>query len=183
MSVPRAGGVALLLSIAAFAQDLAVTDLYGKQVSIPLGKANITVVVFVSTICPVSNTYNLRMNELYRDYAAKGVTFAFINANQNESDAEVEEHARRVGFAFPVYRDSNSVVADRFGAQYTPEAFVIDGAGVVRYRGRIDDAQNPARVQQKSLRVAIERVMVGGDVPEPETKAFGCTIKRARKTS
>jgi alkyl hydroperoxide reductase subunit AhpC len=144
---------------------------------------DVTVVVFISTVCPVSNSYNLRMKELYRVYAPKGVKFEFLNANQNESPAEVEDHARRVGFPFPVMRDANNAMADRLGAEYTPESFVIDREGVVRYRGRIDDAQNPARVRQSSLRLAIDAVLAGRDAPTPETKAFGCTIKRVRKAS
>jgi hypothetical protein len=144
---------------------------------------NITVVVFISTVCPVSNSYNLRMKEIYRDYAPKGVQFEFLNANQNESQAEVEDHARSVGFPFAVSKDANNVMADRLGAEYTPEAFVIDREGMVRYHGRIDDAQNPARVRQNSLRLAIDAVLAGREVPAPETKAFGCTIKRVRKAS
>jgi hypothetical protein len=144
---------------------------------------DITVVVFISTVCPVSNSYNLRMKELYRDYAPKGVKFEFLNANQNESQAEVEDHARLVGFPFPVSKDANNVMADRLGADYTPESFVLDREGAIRYHGRIDDAQNPARVRHNSLRLAIDAVLAGGEVPQPETKAFGCTIKRVRKAS
>jgi alkyl hydroperoxide reductase subunit AhpC len=144
---------------------------------------DVTVVVFISTVCPVSNSYNLRMKELYRDYAPKGVKFQFLNANQNESPVEVEDHARSVGFPFPVSKDANNVMADRLGAEYTPESFVIDREGVVRYHGRIDDAQNPARVRQNSLRQAIDAVLAGRVVPAPETKGFGCTIKRVRKAS
>jgi hypothetical protein len=144
---------------------------------------DVTVVVFISTVCPVSNSYNLRMKELYRDYAPKGVKFEFLNANRNESQEEAQDHARRVGFPFPVSKDANNVMADRLGAEYTPESFVIDREGVVRYRGRIDDAQNPARVRQNSLRLAIDAVLAGRDVPAPETKSFGCTIKRVRKAS
>jgi thiol-disulfide isomerase/thioredoxin len=144
---------------------------------------DVTVVVFISTICPVSNSYNLRIKQLYQDYAPKGVKFEFLNANQNESPAEVEDHARSVGFPFPVSKDENNVRADRLGAEYTPESFVIDRAGAIRYHGRIDDAQNPARVRQNSLRLAIDAVLAGSDVPAPETKAFGCTIKRVRKPS
>ena len=144
---------------------------------------DVTVVVFISTVCPVSNSYNLRMKELYRDYAPKGVKFEFLNANRNESQEAAQDHARRVGFPFTVSKDANNVMADRLGAEYTPESFVIDREGVVRYRGRIDDAQNPARVRQNSLRLAIDAVLAGRDVPAPETKAFGCTIKRVRKAS
>src|SRR3981081_3193709 len=62
---------------------------------------DIRVVVFISTICPMSNSYNLRMKNLYRDYAPKGVKFEFLNANQNETPAEGEDHARRGGVATP----------------------------------------------------------------------------------
>ena len=144
---------------------------------------DVTVVVFISTVCPVSNSYNLRMKEIYQDYAPKGVKFEFLNANQNESQMDVEDHARSVGFPFPVSKDTNNAMADRLGADYTPESFVIDREGVVRYHGRIDDAQNPARVRQSSLRLAIDAVLAGGKVPKPETKAFGCVIKRVRKPS
>ncbi len=178
-------GLALLSSVAAWGQDfnLTLTGPHGAQVSIAAGKGDVTVVLFISTICPVSNNYNTRMNGLYRDYSAKGVKFVFVNANQNESAAQVEEHARRAGFEFPVYRDVGNRVADRLGAQYTPETFVIGPDGAIRYHGRIDDAQNQARVQQNSLRLAIDAVLAGGEVATPATKAFGCTIKRARRTS
>jgi alkyl hydroperoxide reductase subunit AhpC len=144
---------------------------------------DVTVVVFISTVCPVSNSYNLRLKDLYRDYTPMGVKFQFLNANQNESPQEVEDHARSVGFPFPVMKDDNNVTANRLGAEYTPESFVIDREGVVRYHGRIDDAQNPARVRHNSLRLAIDAVLAGREVPEPETKAFGCTIKRIRRAS
>jgi len=165
------------------AAEFSLTDSRGSAVSVAPGHGEVTVVMFISAVCPVSNDYNVRINDLYRDYTAKGVKFVFINANQNERQAQVEDHARRAGYPFPVYRDPNNLVADRFGAQSTPETFVIDGAGIVRYHGRIDDAQNPARVKEQSLRLAIDAVQVGGDVAAPETKAFGCTIKRARKTT
>ena len=175
----------LYFAIAALGQvgDFTLADLHGGTVSISPGKGEVTVVMFISAVCPVSNSYNIRMNDLYRDYSAKGVRFVFINANQNEKPAEVEEHARRAHFPFAVYADSGNSVADRFGAQSTPEAFVIAGDGAIRYHGRIDDSQNPARVQHHSLRLAIDAVLAGREVGAPETKAFGCTIKRARKPS
>src|SRR6266436_3906925 len=75
-----------------------LTDLKGAPVAVSPGQGDVTVVLFISVICPVSNNYNTRMNDLYRDEAPKGVKFVFINANQNEKPAEVEDHARRAGF-------------------------------------------------------------------------------------
>jgi peroxiredoxin len=189
----RAGfGLAVLWSAAAFGQEVhpgakaaefQLTDPHGATAAFDPAQGKATVVMFISAVCPVSNDYLIRINDLYRDYTSQGVRFLIINSNQNEKQAQVDDHARRAGFQFPVYRDPNNVVADRFGAQSTPETFLIDGAGVLRYHGRIDDAQNSARVKQPSLRLAIDAVLEGREVAVPETKAFGCTIKRARKTT
>ena len=141
----------------------------------------VTVVTFLSTVCPVTNSYNARVNDLYRDYTAKGVKFVFLNSNQNEPPAAVQEHARSVGYAFPVMKDVGQALADRFGAQYTPEVFLLGRAGGVLYHGRIDDAENPARIKHNSLRLALDAVLEGRAVAMPEAKGFGCTIKRAQR--
>jgi len=75
------------------------------------------------------------------------------------------------------------VTADRFGATVTPEAFVIDSAGVVRYHGSIDDSQNERRVGTQRLRSALDAVLAGRPPAQAETKAFGCSIKRVPKAS
>ena len=167
MKVHLACGLGFLMSWAACAQEIKTGE--------------VTVVTFISTICPVSNGYNARMKDLYRDYAGKGVKFVFLNSNQNESAAAIQDHARQAGFEFPVHKDGGNVLADRFGAQYTPESFLLDPTGKIRYHGRIDDAQNPARVRQNSLRLALDAVLSGGEVATGETKAFGCTIKREQR--
>jgi len=163
--------------------DLHVQDLDGKPVAFSTLRGPVTVLMFLSTQCPVSNGYNQRMIALFNEYSPKSVKFVFLNANQNESPAEVASHAKRVGFPFPVYKDANNVVADRFGAQVTPEALVIDQSGVVQYHGAIDDSQNEARIRTRGLRMALDAVLAGKPVEVSQTKAFGCTIKRVRKNT
>jgi peroxiredoxin len=107
------------------------------------------------------------------------VKFIFLNANRTEPAPQVAEHAKE-HFAFPVYKDENNVVADRFGASVTPEAYVIDSGGIVRYHGSIDDSQEVSRVQEQRLRNALDAVLSGKNVDRAETKAFGCTIKRMK---
>ena len=163
--------------------DFQIRDLDGKAVSFSSLKGPVTVVTFIATQCPVSNSYNQRMIDLYKDYTPKNVKFIFVNANRSEPASEVREHAKRVGFSFPVYKDPDNVVADRFDAQVTPESYVIDGAGILRYHGSIDDDMNVARVHAQRLRMALDAVLAGKPIPAAETKAFGCTIKRVRKVS
>ena len=140
-------------------------------------------VTFIATECPVSNSYNQRMIDVYKDYSSKNVKFIFVNANRSEPASEVRDHARRVGFPFAVYKDPGNQVADRFDAQVTPESYVIDGSGVIRYHGSIDDSMNESRVHNRALREALDALLAGRPVPRTETKAFGCTIKRVYKAS
>ena len=158
--------------------DFRVLDLEGTPHSFSSLKGDTTAVIFIATRCPVSNAYNQRMEALYNDYSAKGVHFVFVNANFNEPAREVADHAKQVGFTFPVYKDSGNV-AELFNAQVTPETYVIDKQGVIRYHGAIDDSQNEARIHKQGLRAALDSVLTGKDVTVAETKAFGCTVKRA----
>jgi peroxiredoxin len=160
--------------------DFEFNDLEGNPVKYSALKGGVTVVIFISTQCPISNGYNERMKALHNDYTGKGVHFIFLNANNSESAAAVETHARSHGFPFAVYKDHGNAAADKFGAQVTPETFVVDSAGVIRYHGAIDDATNEARVHNQGLRMALDAVLTGKPVAAAETKAFGCTIKRRR---
>jgi peroxiredoxin len=169
--------------LGAHVPDFQVRDLDGKPVAFSALKGPITVVTFIATQCPVSNSYNRRMIDLYKDYAAKNVKFIFVNANRSEPPSEVREHAARVGFPFAVYKDPDNVLADRFDAQVTPESYVIDGSGVIRYHGAIDDNMNESRVHTRTLRVALDALLDGKPVLSTQTKAFGCTIKRVRRAS
>ena len=163
--------------------DFQVRDLDGQPVAFSALKGPLTVVTFIATQCPVSNSYNQRMIDLYKDYASKNVKFIFINANRSEPASEVRDHARRVGFPFAVYKDPGNVLADRFDAQVTPESFVIDSSGTIRYHGSIDDSMEESHVHVRRLHAALDAVLAGKPVPSAETKAFGCTIKRVRKAS
>jgi hypothetical protein len=82
-----------------------------------------------------------------------------------------------------IFVNANNVLADRFGAQVTPESYVIDDAGVIRYHGAIDDSQNESRIRTRGLRLALDAVLGGKPVEITETKAFGCSITRAPKSS
>jgi len=164
------------------AEPLKLTAPDGKTVTVPLtGKT--TAVIFVSVQCPVSNAYNGRMKELYSEYKAKGVDLVFVNANATESQADVAKHAADNGFAFAVYKDVDNVMADRLNAQVTPETYVFDKSGNLAYHGSIDDSQAVERISKKPLKGALDAILAGSAPPAASSKAFGCSIKRAKKQS
>src|ERR1700757_3255753 len=93
--------------------DFTLRDMNGHLVNYSALKGRVTVVIFFSTRCPMSNAFNYRRNKLYNDFAGH-VKFIMVDSNSNESLEEVREYARAVEFDFPVYKDVNNVVADRF---------------------------------------------------------------------
>jgi peroxiredoxin len=154
-------------------------DAAGKDVNLAAfaGKKAV-VLAFIATQCPVSNAYNERMAAFAKEYEAKGVAFVGINANKQESPAEIVEHAKAHGFSFPVLKDDGNKKADELGAQVTPETYVFDASWTLRYHGRIDDDKSGKAIASQDLRNAVDALLAGKDVPVKEAKAFGCTIKR-----
>ena len=170
-------------ALAVFGQEFTPQIIKGLTGDTTLLKGQVTAVIFVSAQCPVSNAYGDRLEAIYKDYAPKGVRFLFVNSNVTESESYIADNAKQHGFTFNIYHDSASKVADKFGAQFTPETYVLDKDGKIRYHGAVDDSQNEARITKKPLRAALDAVLAGQPPPVTETKAFGCTIKRPRKSA
>ena len=140
-----------------------------------------TVVMFLSTQCPVSNEYNERIVALYNDYKNQGVQFIGINSNRRESVKEIAEHNKANKFHFVVLKDLKNEVADNFRARRTPEIYLLDEKRILRYHGAIDNSQHDPETPY--LREALDLVVAGKEIPKAlkKTKAFGCTIKRVKK--
>jgi len=131
------------------------------------------VVLFTSTVCPYANYFAAHVRELSETYGPRGVLFVGVNSNNWESREEIADHARERGFAFPIIKDEGHVIADRLGADRTPEAFLVDGTGRLRYRGWVKSKQ-----ESPDLQHAIDAVLEGRPVRRPSTKAFGCAVDR-----
>jgi Peroxiredoxin len=137
------------------------------------------VVIFIATKCPYSNAYNDRMRDMAAAYEKQGVLFAGINSNKTEPAEEVIDHAKKHGFAFPLMKDPDNKVADLYEARHTPEIFVVDPDGKLRYHGRIDENyEEPTKVTSPDLKNALDALIAGRPIAKEETKAFGCSIKR-----
>lgn len=152
----------------------------GKEYSLEkIMKTNkLAVLMFISTRCPISNSYNEQMVKLYEMYTSKGIAFVGINSNKEETPEEITSHCKEHGFKFIVLKDDQNKIADAYGAQVTPEIYVINPQGTLLYHGRIDDSRNEGKVETHDLAAALDALLAGKELPRTETKAFGCTIKR-----
>jgi len=159
--------------------DFTLPDADGASHSLASLKGkNGTVIIFIATKCPVSNAYNDRMEKVFEDYKAKGINVIGINANSTEPSAEVKSHAAEKGLKFTILKDDGNKIADRLGANRTPEVYLLDAKGKLAYHGRIDDAQKVESVSSNDLRNALDELIAGKAITKTGGAAFGCTIKR-----
>jgi peroxiredoxin len=140
-------------------------------------------VVIMCNHCPYVKLYLESLKQLQTQIAAQGATLVGINPN-DETRTPEDNFAAMQSFAtahqlnFPYLRDVTQEVARGFGAARTPEVFLIDQVGRLRYSGGIDDQpQNPANAQQHYLRDAVLQLLAREEIVYPVTEAVGCSIK------
>lgn len=143
------------------------------------------VVVFTCNHCPYAQAWEGRINAVARDYAARGVKLVAINSNdvKKAPGDSVEAMAARVQeheLVYPYLRDHTQEVARAYGAERTPEIFVFDSSGTLRYHGAPDDNhEDEQSVAHAYLRDALDGILADGTVDTIETAPVGCTIKWA----
>jgi peroxiredoxin len=166
-------------AIGSVIENFTLPDTDGKNHSLDSLKGkNGAVLIFISVQCPVSNAYNERMEKLAQDYGARGISVIGINANKTESADAVKAHAADKHLTFAILKDPGNKIADRLGANATPEAYFLDANNKLLYHGRIDDSKDPSGVHASDLRDALDAALAGKPIARPIATAFGCTIKR-----
>src|SRR5262245_14942727 len=141
-----------------------------------------TVVVFLSFDCPMSNGYAQPLAELAKAYDPKGVKFVGL-CPCDDGPADIAKKAKEFKLAFPIFRDETLAATNALGATHTPQAFVLDARGEIRYRGQIDDGYSKRLVRNKEvtqqyLKDALDAVLAGKPVKVAKTDAIGCHIVR-----
>ncbi len=159
------------------APDFELPDLKGYLHKLSDLRGKIVIVNFWSAECPHSERTDHSTMACLVQWGAD-VEMLSIAANRSESAQDVEEAstARRLP---TVLFDAEHVVADRYEAQTTPHAFIVDREGILRYRGAVDDVTFRQRKATRFfLEEAVEALLEGRLPQIQETPAYGCAIVR-----
>ena len=148
--------------------ERSLNDLKGK---------NGAIVVFVSAQCPVVKQYNERISQFAADFAGRDINVIGINSNSTESLEWARSHAAEK-YQFPVLIDNGNVLADKLGANVTPEIFYLNEKNVLVYHGAIDNSSSGEEITKTYLRDAVEATLSGRPVEKKNANAIGCSIKR-----
>ena len=160
-------------------EDFALEDIHGKTCRLSDFRGKIAVLVFWSAECEVSREYDAYFNSLPDRYPQGQVVVLAIDSNVHYGMEEIAETIQERGIEFPVLRDDEAIIADRFGALTTPHVFVVDATGRLAYEGAVDDRtfrQLEATVNY--LDEALAAILMGKKPVVTQTQPYGCTIVR-----
>ncbi|MGK7889271.1 MAG: thioredoxin family protein [Leptolyngbyaceae cyanobacterium] len=145
-------------------------------------------VVVMGNYCPYVHQSVPYLKHLQTQLASNGVTFVGINGNdttpeQDESVAGMTQFAQAHQLNFPYLRDKTQDVLRTFKAMMTPDVFLLDQDGIVRYAGAIavgldhtpltpDIAGSP----NATLEVAISELLANQPITTPCTEVVGTPI-------
>jgi len=140
---------------------------------------------FVTTDCPIANSYVPEMNRIQQAYAPRGVLVYAVQADTTVPDPDVARYARDYRYAFPLLLDPRQVLIQLAGATITPQAAVFTADGQRLYLGRIDNrvedfGRQRLEATTLDLREALDAILAGKPAPHPLTKSIGCAITRVK---
>ncbi|SRR6056297_25774 len=143
-----------------------------------------TVIMFICNHCPFVIHLNQEISKLAREYQTKGIAFIAISSNDilnypQDNPALMKLKAIEEGYTFPYLYDATQEVAIAYDAACTPDFYLFDGRLKLVYRGQLDDSRpgNGIPVTGSDLRRAMDTLLCGGPVIEPQKPSIGCGIK------
>lgn len=168
----------MTLSIGASAPAHELPDTEGNRHALHEDGAT-TVVVFTCNHCPYALAWHDRLAGVADDY---DVRFLAVNPNDAErypSDSyeAMQKRVAEESWSFPYLRDEDQEAARSFGAKTTPDVFVLDGEGRLRYRGAPDADHRDPSLEAAWLREALDALLAGEEIARPETDPVGCSVK------
>ena len=170
------------IAIGERAPDYTLPDTSGDGWSLMGDGTGPTVLVFTCNHCPYALAWHGRIADAARDYAGRDVRFLAINANDaqrypRDSYEAMQSRVARENWPMPYLHDPTQEVARAYGAKTTPDVFVLDASGTLRYRGAPDSDHDDPAQRAVWLRDAVDAVLAGAEPERAETTPVGCSIK------
>ena len=159
------------------APEFTLPDMEGRIHMLSDYRGRIVIVNFWSADCPHAERFDTDITACLAQWSGDVVLLS-VASNAHETEAQIKGTAHRRGIPV-VLRDTDQTVADRYGAQTTPHAFIIDRQGFLRYRGAVDDVAFRQRVATEFyLKDAVEALLAGRLPEVTDVQPFGCMIVR-----
>lgn len=164
------------------APDFTLKDHTGTEHKLSAYKGKVVVLEWTNPECPfvVRHYREKTMKTLAEQYAGKDVVWLAVNSSHFATQETNKAFVDKEQLKYAVLDDAKGEVGHAYGARTTPDMFVVDPAGLVAYRGAIDNdpfGDKKAEEKVNYVGVAIPAVMAKGKIATPKTKPYGCSVK------
>ena len=170
----------LLLSAMAVASDLNFVSghgaIRGEPIKIAAEKNRPLVVVFLSARCPCSHSHLDELRTLAQEFSS--FKFVAVHSNSDEDERMAKDYFQTNPLPFPAIKDVKAALANKFKANKTPHAFVVNENGDIEYQGGVSSSERFQKAERKYLREALTDLVENKLVRTPHARTLGCAIGR-----
>ena len=165
------------------------TDSKGQTYSLDQLKGKYVVLEWLNHGCPyVKKHYTSKnMQRLQKQWTDEGVVWLSVVSSAKgkqgyQTAKDTNATAKQQGSqATAILLDPDGALGKLYAARTTPQMFVIDPQGVLRYAGAIDDkpSTNVKDVPGATnyVNAALEAALAGEEVEVTTTRPYGCSVK------
>jgi len=140
-----------------------------------------SLVTFICNHCPYVKAIENRLISLGHVLTALGVPMLAISSNDASAYPEDSfENMQKKSYPFPYAYDESQDVAKAFEALCTPEFYLFNSQGYLRYRGRLDNNwKEPHLVTRMELLEAVIQLLHKDELnlDFPIQSSMGCSMK------
>lgn len=169
-----------------------LTDLNGKEHNSADWKGKVVVIEWTNPDCPyikgvyekgVVKATQAKLKEFGDDYVYVSINSTAANTTQDDVIKKNASFMKEHKLDHPVLIDFDGKVGKMFGARHTPDIYVIDKEGVLRYFGAFTDDSSFSKGDKATNYAinAVEQVRNGETVTPTTAKRWGCGVKYASK--
>ena len=131
------------------------TDLRGRLVDLAALKGKVVVLIFFDQDCPHCDRDLSVLTPVLREFRGRGV--AAVGVASRSGDGTLEAFVKQHGLDFPVILDAARDIFTKYESSRTPDAFLIDRDGFIRFR---EHGDRPDRATLTRLQL---RLLLGED--------------------
>lgn len=134
-----------------------------------------TVLVFVSPLCPCSNSHIATLKNLIHEYK----DFKFVGIYSSGDKNEYIEYFKSIDLGIPIIKDEKYTLANELKALNTPYSFVFNPKGEILYRGGVTSSHSAKPDSKQYLKNALNQIREKKEVKPSETRVLGCAIRNS----
>jgi peroxiredoxin len=171
---------ALAAEVGKTAPAFTLKDQRGAQHSLQQYRGKVVVLEWINPECPYVKRHHEvdTMDKTLASFPQDKVVWLAIDSTAHNTPEKSAAWHGEQKLPYPILQDPEGTVGRSYQAKTTPQMYVIDAEGVLRYVGAIDDdprGKNPKPVNH--VKQAVDAVLEGKSPPAATTTPYGCTVK------